>query len=118
EVPDVYARAGISVSQQREIEERLKRAKVFRRFEGDVFIAETKVLDEFGEYLHLHQIYDPLIAKELSEVEDLPKEHSARLVKRLLVSKLATVDGVVHDPASQRVIEQYERYLRVKERFG
>lgn len=115
---DVYARAGIPVVDRAAVETRLERAKIMRRYDGDVFIADEKTLDAFGDYLHLHQIYAPLISREFADVQNLPQDDVRRLVKRMLIEKMATEQGIVADPVSDRVAEQYDRYVRLQERFG
>ena len=115
---DIYARAGIPVVQRADVEQRLERAKILRRYDGDVFIADEKTLDAFSDYLHLHQIYHPLISREFADVQNLPQDDVRRLVKRMLIEKMATEQGIVADPVSDRVTEQYDRYVRLQERFG
>ena len=115
---DVYARAGIPVVQRSDVEARLERAKILRRYDGDVFIADEGTLDAFTDYLHLHQIYHPLISREFADVQNLPQDDVRRLVKRMLIEKMATEQGIVADPVSDRVTEQYDRYVRLQERFG
>lgn len=115
---DIYAQAGIALSQRQEVEQHLERAKILRRYDGDTFIADEQTLDAFSEYLHLHQTYHPLISREFADVRDLPQDDARRLVKRLLIEKMATEHGIVADPVSDRVTEQYDRYLRLQERFG
>jgi CRP/FNR family cyclic AMP-dependent transcriptional regulator len=115
---DFYARAGIPVADRKDVETRLERAKILRRYDGDVFIADEKTLDAFSDYLHLHNIYHPLISREFADVQNLPQDDVRRLVKRMLIEKMATEQGIVADPVSDRVAEQYDRYVRLQERFG
>ncbi len=115
---DLYARAGIPVVQRADVETRLERSKILRRYDGDLFIADEGTLDAFSDYLHLHQIYHPLISREFADVQNLPQDDVRRLVKRMLIEKMATETGIVADPVSDRVTEQYDRYVRLQERFG
>jgi len=115
---DLFAHAAIPKEQRADIDRRLERAKILRRYDGDVFIADETVLDAFGEYLHLHQIYHPVISREFADVRDLPQDDVRRLIKRMLIEKMATEQGIVVDPVSDRVIAQYEQYLKLQERFG
>jgi CRP-like cAMP-binding protein len=114
---DVYPHAGIPLAQRREVERRLIDAKVVRRYQGDFFVAEEKRLAAYGDFLQLHQIYDPLITRELGDAQ-LEEDGVERLVRRMLIEKMATEDGIVADPASDRVVREYERYLTLKARFG
>ncbi len=114
----VYVQAGIPKEHRNDVEQRLERAKLLRRYDGDVFIADEPVLDAFTEYLHLHQTFSPLISREFAEVRDLPDDEGRRLVRQMLIDKMATEQGIVADPMSGRVIEQYDHYLELQERFG
>lgn len=115
---DMFARAGIALADRKDTEARLERAKILRRYDGDVFVADEKTLDAFSDYLHLHQIYHPLISREFADVQNLPQDDVRRLVKRMLIEKMATEQGIIADPVSDRVAEQYDRYVRLQERFG
>jgi CRP-like cAMP-binding protein len=115
---DFFARAGITIGQRSDIEERLQRAALMQRDGEGVLVANEATLVEFSDYLQLHQTYAPLIAHELGDIlgADLHASMVDRLVKRVLIDNMATEGG--DERSSQRVLEEYARYLSLKQRFG
>ncbi len=115
---DCFALAGIVTSHREDVEHRLQRAHLLERDGESLRIADEATLAEFSDYLQLHQTYDPLITRELGELElhSMQSELIERLVKGVLVDSMATGEG--DERSAQRVLKEYERYLTLKERFG
>lgn len=107
----VAARAGLSLQEAQEVWGRLRAAGVIDDAGGQVAIAPDEVVDDYLQYLELKQKYDPLTVRELAEMTGLPEDEVHRVVRRVLMSRLAGVEQ------GSGLADSYQHFLTLKKRF-